>query len=309
MSLERSTVPAEGGARDERRAKRDPQKYYVSIFRHSAETGTWVGGWKASRVLNYTIKDGEGASSTPNSSARTPARSTDRRPNSSARPRRGHARAILKLCDAEQQNFAWIDKGAPDDFAQPRSDRHRIRLPATRKQTVPVVCRLQDELGSEEICWAICFRSIQEHAGPRRKKNARRASSTAGSIKSTSPWWGDADQHKRHYYRVTSPTFLIEIQQTLKHANHVHIDCGTWAAISTFPLPNKLATTTSESSANSTATRTRRSSAQRKRTSATDPPEIPTEPIWEDLRGAVPRNDSRRALLTDERPVDARRFG
>src|SRR5439155_10541535 len=41
MSLEEVLYLLEGGDREERRAKRDPQKYYVSIFGTPAETGTW----------------------------------------------------------------------------------------------------------------------------------------------------------------------------------------------------------------------------------------------------------------------------
>jgi hypothetical protein len=35
-------------------------------------------------------------------------------------------------------------------------------------------------------------------------------------------WWGDAKQHKRHYYRVQGPSFLIEYNNTQNNANHVH---------------------------------------------------------------------------------------
>ena len=45
---------------------------------------------------------------------------------------------------------------------------------------------------------------------------------SAGMDKVYFAWWGDAEQHKRHYYRVQGPTFLIEYNNTQNNANHIH---------------------------------------------------------------------------------------
>jgi hypothetical protein len=44
MSLEEVLYLLEGGVREERRERRDPKKYYFSIFGTPAEIGTW--GWR-----------------------------------------------------------------------------------------------------------------------------------------------------------------------------------------------------------------------------------------------------------------------
>ena len=66
MSLEEVLYLLEEGDREERRAKRDPQKYYISIFGEPSDSGKW--GWRVEGhhiSLNYTIKDGKVVSSTP----------------------------------------------------------------------------------------------------------------------------------------------------------------------------------------------------------------------------------------------------
>ena len=64
----------------------------------------------------------------------------------------------------------------------------------------------------------------------------RRAAIEAGGLdKIHFAWWGDADQHKRHYYRVQGPTFLIEYNNTQNSANHVH---SMWRSLKgDFALP------------------------------------------------------------------------
>ena len=35
-------------------------------------------------------------------------------------------------------------------------------------------------------------------------------------------WSGGIDQGEPHYYRVQTPSFLIELDDTQDHANHIH---------------------------------------------------------------------------------------
>ena len=66
MSLEEVLFLLEGGEREIRREKRDPQKYYLSIFGKPESRGTW--GWRVEGhhlSLNYTIIDNQLVASTP----------------------------------------------------------------------------------------------------------------------------------------------------------------------------------------------------------------------------------------------------
>ena len=60
MSLEEVLYLIEAGERAERRERRDPTKYYISIFGEPRETGLW--GWRVEGhhlCLNFSIKDGK----------------------------------------------------------------------------------------------------------------------------------------------------------------------------------------------------------------------------------------------------------
>jgi hypothetical protein len=66
MSLEEVLYLIEPGERAARRERRDPGKYYLSIFGDPSETGLW--GWRLEGhhlCLNFSIKDGKVVSSTP----------------------------------------------------------------------------------------------------------------------------------------------------------------------------------------------------------------------------------------------------
>src|SRR5258708_5754007 len=66
MSLEEVLYLLEAGDRAERRERRNPGKYYLSIFGTPSEKGGW--GWRLEGhhiSLNYTLENGEVISSTP----------------------------------------------------------------------------------------------------------------------------------------------------------------------------------------------------------------------------------------------------
>ncbi len=224
MSLEEVLYLLEGGAREERRAKRDPQKYYLSIFGTPSETGTW--GWRLEGhhvSLNYTIKEGKVASSTPEFFGANPG-TIDAGVGRQIRvlgPEEDIARSILKLCNDEQKKLAWIDTKAPDDLrtggatgtnpvaAQPETAAP-VGLPASKMSNDQK--KLLAELLSEYL-----------KNMPSDVERERRTAIEKGGLDNIHfAWWGDADQHQRHYYRVQGPTFLIEYNNTQNNANHVH---------------------------------------------------------------------------------------
>ena len=224
MSLEEVLYLLEGGVREERRAKRDPQKYYLSFFGTPAETGTW--GWRLEGhhvSLNYTVKDGKVASSTPEFFGANPGtiEAGLGRQIRVLGAEEDIARSILKLCNEEQKKLAWIDMAAPDDLrtggatgtnpvaSQPEASAP-VGLSAAKMSNDQK--KLLSELLSEYL------RNMPGDV----EKERRAAIEASGLDKIHFAWWGDADQHKRHYYRVQGPTFLIEYNNTQNNANHVH---------------------------------------------------------------------------------------
>ena len=239
MSLEEVLYLLEGGDRSERREKRDPQKYYFSVFGTPAESGTW--GWRLEGhhlSLNYTIKDGKVVSSTPEFFGTNPGtiEAGLGRQIRVLGAEEDIARSILKLCNEEQQKLCWIDKTAPGELrtggatgtnpvaAQPEMTAP-VGLPASKMS--PDQKKLLAELLSEYL---------KNMPGDVEKE--RRTQIEAGGLdKIHFAWWGDADQHKQHYYRVQGPTFLIEYNNTQNNANHVH---SMWRNLSgDFAIPIK----------------------------------------------------------------------
>ncbi len=239
MSLEEVLYLLEAGVREERRTKRDPQKYYLSIFGTPAETGTW--GWRLEGhhlSLNYTIKEGKVASSTPEFFGANPGtiEAGLGRQIRVLGPEEDMARSILKLCNDEQKKLAWIDTAAPDDLrtggamgtdpvaAQPETAAP-VGLPASKMNNDQK--KLLAELISEYL-----------KNMPSDVVRERRTAIEAGGLDNIHfAWWGDADQHKRHYYRVQGKSFLIEYNNTQNNANHVH---SMWRNLSgDFAIPLK----------------------------------------------------------------------
>src|SRR5579862_4679698 len=118
MSLEEvlyllETEPKE---RAERRERRHPGKYYLSIFGTPSETGSW--GWRLEGhhiSLNYTLAKGEVVGTTPEFFGTNPAL-IEAGPGRSIRilgPEEDLGRQILKLCTPEQAKIAHVDTKAP----------------------------------------------------------------------------------------------------------------------------------------------------------------------------------------------------
>ena len=217
MSLEEILYLLEGGARDERRDKRDPQKYYLSVFGTPAATGTW--GWRLEGhhiSLNYSIKEGKVTASTPEFFGANPG-TVDAGLGRRIRvlgPEEDMARQILKLCDADQQKIAWIDTAAPDDLrgggvAQPET-------------TPPVGLAASKMSADQKKLLSELLAEYLKNMPADIERERRAALEVAGLDKIHFAWWGSSEVNERHYYRVQGPTFVIEYNNTQNNANHVH---------------------------------------------------------------------------------------
>ena len=217
MSLEEILYLLEGGARDERRGKRDPQKYYISVFGTPADTGVW--GWRIEGhhvSLNYTIKNGKVVASTPEFFGANPG-TIEAGPGRTIRvlgTEEDLARQILKLCSADQTKVCWISKEAPGDLrgggvAQPETTP-AVGLPVSKMSADQK--KLLAELISEYL------RNMPADI----VKERRDLLEKAGIDNIHFSWWGLGERNEPHYYRVQGPTFIIEYNNTQNSANHVH---------------------------------------------------------------------------------------
>lgn len=223
MSLEELLYLLEAGDREERRERRNPGKYYISIFGTPSETARW--GWRLEGhhiSLNFTLDKGEIVSSTPEFFGANPA-FVDAGPKRAIRvlgAEEDLGRQILKLCTPEQAKVLHVDTKAPDDLrggnAQggPNSlhpdNTPPVGLPASKMSAdqKKVLAQLLDEY----------LRNMPADVSTKRKS----ALTAAGFDNIYFAWWGDTERNQRHYYRVQGPTFLIEYNNTQNDANHVH---------------------------------------------------------------------------------------
>lgn len=216
-SLEEVLYLFEEGDEAYRRQRRHPHRYYITIFGTPAAKGLW--GWRFEGhhlCLNFSIKDGEIVSSTPEFMGANPG-VLEGGPGRSLRvlgKREDLAREILKSCNEEQKKLMWIDKVAPDDIrgggvVQPVVT-DPVGLPFSRMSMEQQ--NLFRELLGEYLS-----------SMPREVVHSRmKAIEESGMDNITIAWWGESERNQRHHYVIQGKTFIIEYNNTQNEANHVH---------------------------------------------------------------------------------------
>lgn len=201
----------------ERRFVRDSDIYYVSIFAEPSLEQTW--GWRFEGhhiSINYTLPNGQLASSTPSFLGANPAE-VRQGPRSGLRVLAGEedrGRELLLNLDAERRTDAIIDSVAPPDlltFNRPLIDpEHPAGLPAASMNE-----RQRDLLSGLIVEYA---EAMPPEVAVARLQTARK----------TEPrdlyfaWAGPSERGAGHYYRIQAPAFLIEYDCTQDSANHIH---------------------------------------------------------------------------------------
>lgn len=217
MSLEEVLYLIEEGDRAARRDRRDPTKYYLSVFGEPAETGLW--GWRVEGhhlSLNFSVKDGKVIGSTPEFFGANPG-TIDAGKGRQIRvlgAEEDIARQILKLCTPEQQKLCWISKEAPGEVPGPNVPQAVVSEPVG----LPVGKMSDDQKKLVQELLGEYLKNL-----PADIENDRRAAlNSAGVDKITFAWYGQPDLHQPHHYRVQGSTFVIEYNNTQNNANHVH---------------------------------------------------------------------------------------
>lgn len=217
MSLEEVLYLIEAGDRSERRARRDPTKYFISVFGTPGASGQW--GWRVEGhhlSLNFTLKDGKVVGSTPEFFGANPG-SIEAGKGRQIRvlgPEEDIARQILKLCTTEQQTACWISKEAPGEVPGPN-----VAQAAVGAAVGLTVDKMSDE--QKKLLQELLGEYLKNL--PNDIEQERRAAiNAAGFEKIAFAWYGQPDLNEPHHYRVQGPTFVIEYNNTQNNANHVH---------------------------------------------------------------------------------------
>ena len=214
MSLEPVLAQLEGPSR---RFPRDPELYYFSIFGTPSPKAPW--GWRVEGhhiSIHFTIVKGEMLSNTPLAFGANPAevREGERKGLRALAGEEDRGRDMILALDEKQRAVAIFDQKAPSDIltlAKIKADPLKPEgIPAGQmnKQQQVLLSKLIDEY---------LARMPHDVAEERSKKMQE-----AGFDKIYFGWAGGVNKGDPQYYRVQSPTFLIEYDNTQNNANHIH---------------------------------------------------------------------------------------
>ncbi len=221
MSLEEYLYETEGAkaadetAREAVRVRRDPEKYFVSIFGTPDPKGTW--GWRIEGhhlAMNFTIKDGTLLRGTPSFFGSNPGevRSGPLTGLRVLHVEEELGRDLVKSLSEEQMKKALVAEVAPKEM-----------LTAAERWVDPLKPDgiSQEDLNAEQR--GMLDRLVKEYLHRLRPEIAEEA---LAEIKASGPiyfaWAGEKERGKPHYYRVQGKTFLLEYDNVQNEANHVH---------------------------------------------------------------------------------------
>ena len=195
---------------------RNPQKYYFSIFGEPSDTGTWgyrVEGHHLSQ--NYTVVNGKIAD-TPSFFGSNPAEVREG-------PRKGMrilaaeedlARDLLESLTPEQKKIAIITDKAFPDILTAASRKAALEGQPSGLSAAKMTKKQMDLLQTLLSDYA---NNVPDQLAQVREDHIKKAGANLFFA-----WAGVEQRGGPHYYRIQSPTFLIEYDNTQNNANHIH---------------------------------------------------------------------------------------
>lgn len=202
----------------EHAAHRDDTLYYFSIFGEPSLTGTW--GWRVEGhhlSLNFTIVDGQRIVATPNFVGANPGEVRIAGPQAGIRAlaaEEDFGRALILSCSAEQRTLAIVSDKAPGDILTRNDNVAKPQEPAGLSYAA-MTPNQQAQLKALVAVYANRVRP--EVAEVELGKIA-----DSGWNRLSFAWAGSLKPGEGHYYRIQSPDFIIEYDNTQNNANHIH---------------------------------------------------------------------------------------
>ncbi|OYW73149.1 MAG: hypothetical protein B7Z37_22610 [Verrucomicrobia bacterium 12-59-8] len=218
MSLEEVLYQIEGADESKRaavREKRDPEKYFVSIFGEPADTGAW--GWRVEGhhlSLNFTLKDGQMIRATPSFMGTNP-----------GEIRQGPLTGLRVLGVEEELGRELVKSLTPEQFktAFVATEAPKEMITAAEHKVSPLAPAGLADSELNEKQKDMLTRIIAEYIDRMRPEIAEAA---RAEFKAGGPiyfaWAGGKERGEPHYYRVQGKSFLLEYDNTQNDANHVH---------------------------------------------------------------------------------------
>jgi hypothetical protein len=196
--------------------RRDPEKYYFSIFGKPEAAGTW--GWRCEGhhcSVNFTVVAGR-LSGTPNFLGANPG-------EVKSGPRAGlrvlaeeeeAGRTLVKHLNDDQKKIAILPGDAPADIL---TAAQRTIEPLTPGGLAAGTMTVEQKALLRDVISVYLNRARPELAAAEWKQIE-----DAGFDAVHFVWMGGEERGQPHYYRVQGPTFLLEYDNTQNGANHPH---------------------------------------------------------------------------------------
>ncbi len=196
--------------------RRNPEGYYFSIFGEPSESGTWgfrVEGHHVSQ--NYTVANGR-VHDAPAFFGANPAevREGPRKGLRALAAEEDLARDLLGSLDGEQKRVAIVSEKAYADILTSASRKASLEGQPSGLAASKMKPRQFERLLELLAEYAQNLPEDMAQAREAQIKNAGRNLHFA--------WAGSEQRGGPHYYRIQSPTFLVEYDNTQNGANHIH---------------------------------------------------------------------------------------
>ena len=196
--------------------ERDPMKYYVTVFGEPSAKGAWGYRFEGHHVsLNYTIVNGKIAS-TPSFFGSNPAEvlETRRKGLRALGREQDAAQRMIDSLTAAQLAEAVTDQTAPADILTTNSRNAALNGQPNGLAWAKLTAAQKELLEQLVAGYALDF--------PPEITDARMAQFHRVQAQSFFAWAGGTKPGQKRYYRVQTPEFLIEFDQTQDNGNHIH---------------------------------------------------------------------------------------
>ncbi len=199
---------------------RDPELYYVSIFGKPSADNTWAWRFEGHHVsVNFTLVKGRLFSVTPSFFGTNPAqvKSGPFKGLEVLAVEQNLARKLVKSLSDEQKKLAIFAAKAPRDIITSQDRR------ANKGAFLPEQGIKFEQLNPKQQTMLLAL--VNEYAAKYRPPileqiNGRTPIADGKSMYFA--WAGGLKRGQGHYYRVQTPSFLFEYDNTQNDANHIH---------------------------------------------------------------------------------------
>ena len=212
MSLEDVLKTMENGTGPQR----DPDGYFFTIFGEPSSTSPWGFSMEGHHVSqNYTVVGGK-VQDSPSFFGSNPAEIKEG-------PRKGMrvlwaeedaARELMTSLDAEQKKAALVDQTAYKDIFTMASRKAALEGQPSGLSASKMNAK---QFGMLTALLDVYAENVPEQLAQARMDMVKKAGKNINFA-----WAGVLERGGPHYYRVQSPTFLIEYDNTQNNNNHIH---------------------------------------------------------------------------------------